>query len=372
MGVSVMFGENPWLSDGSVETTGIDGQNPLHGEREERSVTLLSHPLFHIGLFMELPLGSVGLFWIVYLTVFGGIYYAMPFDWTFYEIWGVERIPFLLGAEYLGLVAAGFTALFLLMRLVLPSSPEEERNVKLRYAIAMAEVGPLMLILIALIMWYDNYVRYALGLHTMLITNFLEIPLTGVCLGAALGRLAAVGWTERRWDRTVIILERKRQGEKGWRRLLLPASLRTALRTKEKQALYRAFPILLWASESLLITGGIIAFVIGYMIVFTGQMLSKVDPYIGGLMVSGGLRYQGLGVLMLAVFFITVVTVLIPRPNWYTRRVWMLGVSGIAVVLISLILWNLTLVPLFGLAGGILLLIAAGTAFKERKEGGGG
>jgi hypothetical protein len=57
---------------------------------------------FLSGLFIDLLIGSVGLFWLVQEVVFGLVYQGIPlFDWQIYLVLGVHNVPFILVGIYL-------------------------------------------------------------------------------------------------------------------------------------------------------------------------------------------------------------------------------------------------------------------------------
>ena len=196
------------LDRSEVERDGTGGVPPPVAE--ERIVPLFRHARFWSGL-LDLGYGVIGLFWMIQLVGFGLVYAGCPaFDWAFYQSVGVDRVPLILVSEYFALNLLGFALLFLSWRRFLSPLLEGGEMALRWYMQLLAWVLPYVVLAGWPALRYDWLSTYTWGVPTKLMTTFVSIPLSGICLGAFLGRMLVLFRLMRTKD--LLIVERRYRG----------------------------------------------------------------------------------------------------------------------------------------------------------------
>jgi len=323
---------------------------------EERHTPLLHHVLFLLTAFLDLCVGIIGVFWAVQLVVFGLIYIVPPADFALYQLVGMENIPLLFLADFTGVTFAGFLVYYAMWRyFTAPLRRGEEVPLTFPRKVAL-QAAPLAVPPALLV---GNWWVLAGGAVTKVPFFFLGTPLMGFCLGAFAGRLLAL---IRIGEGCLFI----REGcAKRWRFTFYVNQRLVVVKVPApppRSRLRIVASALMIASSGFFVAGGLTALCVGAAIWMAGM---AAPPYLlpSSIWLLGGGYYIVFGILMWTIFFLVWWAGILAK-----HAKGLLALSLLAL-LSSITAIQLTLVPLLGSIGGVLLLASWLTLLWEKNAG---
>jgi hypothetical protein len=154
---------------------------------------------FFLGLFFDLMVGGIGLFFMVQLVGFGVVFYGIPLrDWEVYFLLGVQNVPLILAAIQVIDVAIAAVAYGLFWRHLLRQVEKRQSASMGASTIILASTGSFWLGLLAFVMYFMQWWMIVTGAFSKLWATFGLLPLVvAVTIGGLLGRTVMV----RHWTR---------------------------------------------------------------------------------------------------------------------------------------------------------------------------